>query len=92
MVSLGVVPFLGLRNHGCDGLARVPLLLDLFGDARGDLLLLWRMVKDATAVLRARIHALAIKSRGIVHAVKELEQCCIGHLFWIENHLQRFGV
>ena len=91
VVRLGVPPLSGLQHLG-DDLALVPLLVRLLGDVLRDLLLLWAVVEDAAAVLRAGVWALAVGGGRVVHAVEVLDQAAVGDLRGVEDNLEGFGV
>lgn len=50
------------------------------------------MVEDAAAVLSARVRALAVLGRWVVHLVKELEQGLIRDFVRVEVDLEGFGI
>ena len=78
MIILGIEPLPGRGDLGTDLPVPPPLLLHLLRNLFGDLLLLLVVPKDRAAVLRARVAALAVLGRGVVHLVEELDEGRVG--------------
>lgn len=76
MVLLGAPP-LARRGDLGDNAPLPPLGVGLFCDVAGDLFLFGIVEVDGGAVLRARIGALAVERRGIVHHVEEFEELAV---------------
>ena len=74
MIILRVPPLAGLEDLRRNLPLLPPLLLRLGRHALCLGLLLRRVVEDGAAVLRAGVHALAVRRRGVVHLVEEFEQ------------------
>lgn len=79
MIILGIPPFPCFHNNRRD-FAIIPLLAHFLSDLFSLLLLLRRVVKDAAAVLSARVHTLPVQGCGVVHAVEEGEKGSIADL------------
>ena len=88
MIILCVPPSPRLEDFRRDG----PLLPPLFLRPLRDLLrlrfLFRSMIEDGGAVLRARIHALAVPGRGIVHFIEEFEEGRVLDFGGVEGHLE----
>lgn len=92
MILLRIPPLPRLQDLRAHGPLFPPLLLHLLRDFLRLLLLLRGVVEDGAAVLRTRVHALAVLGRGVVHLVEELEEGGVGELGGVECHLEGFGV
>lgn len=92
MIRLGVPPRARLEDLRGDGFPLPPLRLCLIRHGAGLALLLGGMVEDGAAVLGARVGALPVLGRGVVHAVEELEQGGVGEAGGVEGHLEGFRV
>lgn len=91
MIVLRVPPLPSLYDLGRD-LAVIPLLIDLGCDLTRNFLLLSVVVKDARAVLRAAVVALAVECCGVVHPVEELEDLGVAQFRRVVGDLCSFGV
>lgn len=92
VVSLCIPP-LACRQDLSGNLSLLPpLLLNLLCDFSGNLVLLFVVDKNATAVLCADIRALTVYGGGIVHAVEEFEQFLVRDLVGVVVDLESFGV
>ena len=87
MIFLRVPPLARLQDLRRDRALFPPLLLHLLRHALRLGLLLRRMVEDGAAVLRPRVHALAVRRGGIVHLVEEFEEGAVGEGGGVEDHL-----
>ena len=92
MVILCIPPSARLEYLRCNSLTLPPLFLGLLCDLLRLGFLLRTMVEDSGAVLCARVHALAVLGRGIVHLVEEFEEGRVLDFGGIEGHLERFGI
>lgn len=91
MILLGIPPVAGLEHLGRH-LPAVPLVIGLCGNFLCNLLLFLVVIEYGTSVLGARVIALAIARRGVVHAVEELNQLRVGDLCWVVDYLCCFGI
>ena len=87
MIILRVPPLARLQNLRRNGALFPPLLLHLPRHALRLGLLLRRVVEDGAAVLRPRVHALAVRGGGIVHLVEEFDEGGVGKGGGVEDHL-----
>ena len=92
VIRLRIPPLARRQNLRRDGPALPPLLLRLLRNLPRLPLLLLAVVEDRGAVLRARVHALPVLRRRIVHLVEELQQRAVRQLRGVEGHLQGLGV
>ena len=88
MIILRIPPSSRLEDFCRDGLILPPLFLCFLRDLLRLRFLLRTVIEDRGAVLCARVHALAILGRGIVHFVKELEKGCVLDFGRVENYLE----
>ena len=87
MIILRIPPLTRLEDLGRNGPLLPPLLLNLLRHALRFRLLLRRVVEDGAAVLRPRVHALAVFGGGVVHLVEEFEEGGVGEGGRVEDHL-----
>lgn len=92
LVILLRVPPLFCGENLRDDLAAPPLLVGLFRDFLGDLLLLFIMIKNAGAVLRPAVGPLLIELSCVMHFVEELEDLGVGYLGGVVDEERRFCV
>ena len=92
VIILRVPPLPRLEDLRRDPPLLPPLLLRLARHALRLGLLLRRMVEDGAAVLRAGVHALAVRRRGVMHLVEEFEQGGVREDGGVEGHLERFRI
>ena len=92
MIILRIPPLPRLKNLRRNLPLLPPLLLHLLRHALRLLLLLGRMIKNGAAVLRARVHTLAIGRRRVVHFVEEFKEGGVGEGGGVEGHLEGFGI
>ena len=93
MILLRIPPLARLQNlRRYLPLPLPPLLAHLLRHSFRLNLLLGRVREDGAAVLGARIHALAVRRRGVVHLVEEFEEGAVGEGGGVEGHLEGFGV
>lgn len=90
MIILRVPPLPGLQDFRRNRALFPPLLLHLLCHTLRLRLLLRRVVEDGAAVLGASVHTLAIRGRGVVHFVEELEEGGVGEGGGVEGHLEGF--
>ena len=91
MILLCVPPLARLDDLG-GHFALVPLVVDFAGDFLGDGLLLGGMIKNATAVLRARVHALPVRGGRVVHPIEEGQEGRVADFGGVEVDLEGFCV
>lgn len=95
MIALGIKPIAhGIRaqNLRRDPAALPPLLLRPLRHLPRDPLLLVRVREYRRPVLRARVGALPVFGRRVVHSVQEFQQRAVGYLRRVEGYLEGFGV
>ena len=81
MILLRIPPLPpGARAHNLrrDRPVSIPLFPDLPSNIISDGGLLVRMREDSATVLRARVGALPVQRRGVVHAIEEFEEAAVG--------------
>ena len=91
MVLLGTPPLTRRHDLSRDRLL-IPLVANLLSDLLSNLLLLGTVCENNAAVLCADISALAVRSRGVVHAVEELEELAVRDKGGIIGNLEGFGI
>ena len=82
MILLRVPPLASWQNFSNDA-ALPPLLVRLLRNFLCYGFLLVIMIEDATSILGANIWPLSIRSSGIVHAVKVLDDVFVCELLWV---------
>lgn len=70
----------------------IPLIANLLSDLLSNLLLFGTMCENNAAVLCADISALAVQSRGVVHAVEEFEELAVGDDGRVIGDFKGFGI
>ena len=88
MIILSIPPSPRLEDFRRDSLTLPPLFLRFVRDLLRLRFLLRSMIEDRGAVLRARIHALTVLGRGIVHFVEEFEEVCVLDLGGVKDYLE----
>ena len=92
MIRLGIIPLLQ-RQHLRRHLARTPpLALHLLRHGPRNSLLLFVLVEDGAAILRACVAALAVLGRGVMHLIEEFEESAVGDFGRVKRDLEGFGV
>ena len=92
VISLRIPPFARGHQFRLDLAALPPLLLDALHYRLGLGLLFGAMIEDGRSVLCARVHALPVFGRGVVHLEEELEEGGVGCFGRVEDYLEGFGV
>ena len=92
MIILCIPPSPCLEDFRRDSLILPPLFLRFLRDLLRLRFLLRTMIKNCGAVLRARIHALAVLGRWIMHFVEEFEEGCVLDFGRVEDYLEGFGI
>lgn len=70
----------------------IPLVANLLSDILSNLLLFGTMCENNAAVLCADISALAVQSRGVVHAVEEFKDLAVRDEGGVISDLKGFGI
>lgn len=91
MVRLSIPPLTG-RQDLSDDTTLPPLLIHLLCYCPSFLLLLLVVEENAAPVLRSRVRALAVRGRGVVHLVEELDESAVADLLGVVYDLQGFGI
>ena len=92
VVVLGWHVVVQWQHLGHDGSVKNRLLRDVLNERVGNGLVFWRTEVNAAAVLGARVIALAVQRRRIVHRPEGLEDLLVGDHRRIEFHLDDLGV